>query len=87
MPRSEFGELEAYVVPVGEDACAGRVFDAFKTVLLFRLASLTGKEEATEFPATPAPGTGEAERLTDCVTAAGALALTDWVTALGSEAF
>jgi len=56
-----------------------------KTVLLLRLVSPTGEEEATEFPATP--GTGEAERLTGCVTAAGALLLTEGVTGLGPEVF
>jgi hypothetical protein len=48
-------EVEPYIVPVGDGAGvgAGWVRGTVKAVLLFRLASLAGEDEATEFPAAP----------------------------------
>jgi hypothetical protein len=63
MRGSEFAEVEPYVIPVGEDAGASVgaawVLGTVKAVLLLWLASLTGEDEATEFPA--APGTDDTE--------------------------
>ena len=57
MRGCEFVELEPCVVPT-EKVCSGGILDAVKTVLLLRLASLTGEEDLAEFPVAPG---GEAE--------------------------